>query len=288
MELQESQRRAIMQQYPGFYRLTAVVILIGIGIFIGWILFADKDGYGMNLFTEFVGIGFTYLIVDWLVRQRDETQAKEKLKDELLDDFRSDVNHVAKHAVNKLRRYGWLFDGSLKNLNFYGANLAGAELGSANLKGVNLHHAMLEKAVINNVNLEMADLEKTNLRDAILRNSNLAGCDIGNSDLQNADLRRANLLWASLYRANLEGANMGGAFLLGADLRGANLKAVNLWDADIASIDIDSETQFDINTILPDGSHWRNINDLERFVEGHWKPTKHRAPSNSQEVKPIF
>lgn len=268
MELRETERQAIVQQYPGLYRLTAVITFVGIGIMIGWMLFADKDGYSMNLFTEFIGIGFTYLIVDWLVRQRDEVQRRAKLKDELLDDFRSDDNPTAKRAANKLRKEKWLSDGSMEGQNFRKANLAGAELYGANL--------------------ERAYLQEAQLNDTAFYDSNLAGCYLGESNLQNADLRRSNLSHARIYDANLENARLGGASLHGASLRGSNLKGAKLWDADLLGVDIDEETKFDNTTILPDGSNWSSNNDLKQFIEGPWSPRKHRAPSHSSKVRIIF
>lgn len=268
MELQESQRRAIMQQYPGFYRLTAVVILIGVGILIGWILFADKDGYGMNLFTEFVGIGFTYLIVDWLVRRRDENQQRAKLKDELLDDFGSDDNPTAKRAANRLRKEQWLFDGSMEGQSFRGANLEGAKLWKANL--------------------ERADLGDSNLNNADLYDCNLAGCYLDGSKLRNADMRRTNLTHARIFDADLENANLGSTALYNADLRGSNLKGAKLWNTDLFALEIDEKTQFDTNTMLPDGEYWSSNEDLQKFIDGIWKPKKARIPGHSSKVRMRF
>src|SRR5690606_1431524 len=100
---------------PDPYRLTAdqqqlfnraMWIVTGIGI--GWVLFADKEGYFTNVFTELLGVAGTFFVIDYWVRRRDERQRVEELKAQLLRQVRSSENVVAKHAVHELREHEWL------------------------------------------------------------------------------------------------------------------------------------------------------------------------------------
>ncbi len=147
MEQREAERHLIMQQYPGFYRITTVVVLICIGILIGWILFADKDGYGMNLWTEFVGVGFTFLVLDWWGKQQDKREQKEQrlkqLREDLIYDVAKGENRKAISAIKSLDRHGWLRDGSLAQANLQHAKLENAPIRYGNLNNANLEYADL-------------------------------------------------------------------------------------------------------------------------------------------------
>jgi uncharacterized protein YjbI with pentapeptide repeats len=63
---------------------------------------------------------------------------------------------------------------------------------------------------------------------------------------------------AKLIQVNLANANLWGAILHGVDLTGANLANANLY-----------QTQFDSDTILPDGENWTPDADLAPFLNGH-------------------
>lgn len=99
--------------------------------------------------------------------------------DELIVELRSGKNNRALAAIDKLRKYGWLSDGSLAGVNLWGANLAGANLERANLVGVNLSAANLS-----NVNLNLASLNKARLVGADLSGANLYEAQIVGTSLQ--------------------------------------------------------------------------------------------------------
>lgn len=77
-------------------------------------------------------------------------------------------------------------------------------------------------------------------------------------------LSDGSLIRSAFYGANWAKADLQGAMLRGAALIHANLKGANLRDANIEGVDF-SYAQFDKHTILPDGSHWATIEDLDRF-----------------------
>ena len=154
MEQRETERQEIIRQYPDFYRIATALLLIGFLALLGSVLFSDKIGYGMNLWTDVLVMVFTYLILDWYIKQREERRSREIRIEDLIDDLSSGVNDVSVYAAKKLRKYKSLFDGSLENLDLRRAKLAGADLRSAKLA-----HANLADAILIDAELTMADLQ---------------------------------------------------------------------------------------------------------------------------------
>jgi hypothetical protein len=108
------ENRGIYTQYKFFYKIFGGVVLVGIGVFIGWMLFADKEGYIANLFTDGISIVITVFILDLWARHRDERREGARLKAALIGKMGSQLENEARRAVEELRLYGWLVDGSLK------------------------------------------------------------------------------------------------------------------------------------------------------------------------------
>ncbi|MFW5708686.1 MAG: pentapeptide repeat-containing protein [Chloroflexota bacterium] len=155
---------------------------------------------------------------------------------ELVTDLRSGDPVIIQQSAAQLRARRWLMDGSLRE-------------------------ASLNNIILSEVNLFMADLRGTNLRAARLQRTNLFKANLENADLTTTDLRgsflgEANLRSARLANANLEAVNLEKADLRGADLRGANLRGARLDGALLNGV------QCNIQTILPDGTHWRGPDDL--------------------------
>lgn len=120
-----------------------------------------------------------------------------------------------------------------------------ADLTGASLEGVSLRQANLPDAVLDRANLSHSDLQGANLRQASLYRANLSWARMDGSNLGMADLRFASLERANLCRVNLHGAN-----LLGANLAGACVENSDLTEA-----------------ILPDGTHFTDEVDFERFTD---------------------
>src|SRR4051794_9185190 len=82
------------KDYAWLMRVTRGAVLIGIGILIGMILFADstsRQAYVINVFTGILGLGATALIFDELGRKRNE----DELKRQLVIDAASTSNPIA-------------------------------------------------------------------------------------------------------------------------------------------------------------------------------------------------
>ena len=120
----------------------------------------DWWGFFLNLGTELIGAAVVYLL---LSRVLDATEKREDLKRQLRHELGSSVKDVAVAAAEKLRREGWLSDGSLRRAFLEGANLEGADLYKANLWGAYLMNANLVGANLVGANLERAFLEGAEL-----------------------------------------------------------------------------------------------------------------------------
>jgi uncharacterized protein YjbI with pentapeptide repeats len=215
----------------------------------------DWESFALNFSTEMAGAAVTFILLDWIVGERERRAAlreeEELLRDALLGRLSSTVRDVAVNAADELRRMGWLTDGTLRESPMRLANLEQADLAQADMAGANMHRATLKGADLREANLNRADLSGAWLNEARLWKAQMA----------ESNLWQARLHGANLRQANLQGASMNGARLPGADLRGANLQDADLTDANLTN------AQFDNATILPDGTRWTPEFDLARFTD---------------------
>ncbi|MEL6367300.1 MAG: hypothetical protein AAFQ16_04995 [Pseudomonadota bacterium] len=93
----------IHQEYSFLYQLLGGLFLLGIGILIGWMLFADKEGYIANLFTESLGILITVFVVNQLARRLTEVQGKKNRVYELHQLYWVELVRARRFASNTLR-----------------------------------------------------------------------------------------------------------------------------------------------------------------------------------------
>lgn len=145
-----------------------------------------------NVGTDFVSIAITVLGIDALNQRREARLEKRRL----IREMGSRDNGIALRAVQELREYGYLSDGSLHSAWLMRANLEAAELYSADIRGAALHSA----------NLRGAELIGANLSRAALWRTNLAEADLIDADLSDANFKYANLEGARVTRNQLEKA----------------------------------------------------------------------------------
>lgn len=244
------------------YQILGGIVLVGIGLVIGQVLFAGDEGYATNLFTEGLALGATVFVLNLLARQREERTLKKRLIQQLGSSF----NIIALTALEELWSRGWLQDGSLRGADLSRADLRGADLGKANLTGVQFFSRRYGHARFDNTtrlpdetfwqdDYPISDIQRyTNpdhpdywrgygLREANLARrdytaANLRGADMFASNLWNAQLPRANLQRAILIRARMRNANLTAANLKEAELDYADLRQANLIDADFSGADM--------------------------------------------------
>src|SRR5262245_28565256 len=99
MEQRWNEIRGIHTSYTLFYRVS----LVGIGILIGWLLFADKQAYLTNVFTEAIGVIGTFFVLDWWTRRRDNERDEYQLRQRLIIQMRSRDNAIALQALEEIR-----------------------------------------------------------------------------------------------------------------------------------------------------------------------------------------
>lgn len=288
------------EQQHFFNRIVLAIVLVGLGIWIGSLIFSgdESSGYATNIYTEILSVAVTVGILDYLNRRRDEQSRVKELKARLVREAGGQSNEAAKRAVDELRANGWLIgedslikgahmeganlqevnlkdanlqkanlkDANLQRANLEGTTLQGANLFAANLQGARLEFVNLEGARLEFVNLDdawspFAHLEGANLGRASLKAALLTGISLKGANLLGANLENAHLRFANLAGANLQSANLQGAILYDAKLEGSNLSGANLEGAKIQN------TKFDESITLPDNTKWSLETDLTDFTD---------------------
>jgi hypothetical protein len=178
------------------------VTLLALGLLIAalyfypesWPLYNLVNTFYSNLSSELFGIALTVLLIDALYELRQAQQ----LKAQLIREMRSPDNGIALRAVEELRAYGWLSDGSMKGSDLHKANLVEADLHGANLDGCDLRNANLKNVSLREASLIGTNLLGANLQGALLRRANLSQTILSNANLSNAILVNANLVGSKL------------------------------------------------------------------------------------------
>ena len=239
--------RDIYRDFGGFYEIGGGLLLVLLGVFIGLFVFNQTADYSTNLYTEFLSICATVFVLDTRARRREQRRQVDELKARLLREAASAVNEPASRALEELHQRdllkgadGWLIRADLEKANLHGVKT----LESANLHSANLNRAILAEAVLFDANLSAADLNHADLSGAMLSYANLKGAYLGNANLQGAKLRGADMQRANLNYAQLQGV----------DMRKAKLNGATFF-----------ETQFDTDTIMPDGEAWQAGLDLTQY-----------------------
>jgi hypothetical protein len=129
-----------------------------------WLQGMSTEMTGALIATILFGVVIGYLEE----RDNKETLRNENIRALLMVDMGGLDNAEALHAVDRLRQYGWLTNGTLKDTPLIDANLANANLESAYLRGV----------IFTNAILTGADLRGANLRGAIFTGADLAGAQL--------------------------------------------------------------------------------------------------------------
>ena len=289
---------AIDKQYPYVYSIIAGLVFVGIGIAVGYVVFADTASYTTNLFTEAISVALTVFVLNVLAERREQGREKQRLNLEM----GSNDNGIALKALREAHSNRWLHDGTFRGMGWRKPNWQGAWLVSVDLEGIAIHEGNLQSVQIVGSNLKGAFLDGTDFRGAHLRNSELQGASLQWADLrgektilwaakmqgakmweakmQKADLTVADLRQAEMVRVDLEEANLAGADLRGAHLQGANLKNAELVETTMGR----TEAKFDETTYyLPDNTLWTPETDMKRFTDpdhpNFWRSDKLKSPA---------
>ncbi len=238
-----------------------------------------KDDYSLNLYTEFLGVIvsviITVFIIDTINRRRDQHRREEDSKVRLVRQVRSPEPVFVRNALHEIQEQA-MFRGEKSILQ--GEFLFGARWENVTLNYFNLKQSDMTDSTLKNALFFMAEMQRINLWiskmvDVGFLHSNLAESNLGNSTLVRVKMRTVNLQGANLELAKMEGIEIRNSNLTCTSLKGSDLKNAILED-----------NKYDENTILPDGSHWKEGTDLTRFTDpGHnccfWRSPDPNSPA---------
>jgi uncharacterized protein YjbI with pentapeptide repeats len=244
--------RRIRRRYKDFYIVGGGLLIVCLGLWAGWHLFAQIRGdYQVNVWTSLIDFVLTVVVIN----QLNEVRAKKQLREQLMRELGSSDNALALRALRELRAHEWVNDSwlqraflesaNLRRAVFNGADLREAWCISANLEeaqmwGTNLQGAILWSAALPGANLGLANLVEVRALDA-----DFQGAELGQADIHDATMINANFRDANMWAVNLQGADLNNA-----DLRGSNLNQANLQDANTTNVQLDEKTR------LPNGELW--------------------------------
>jgi hypothetical protein len=212
-------------------------LVMGIAILILGYRYQHPEGLSWNALTsdlyanvgvDFVSIAITVLVIDALNQRREVRMEKRRL----IREMGSRDNGIALRAVQELREYSYLSDGSLRSVWLMSANLEGAELYSADIRGAALHSANLRGAELVGANLSRAALWRTNLADAGLIYADLSGANFKYANLECARVTHNQLEKSYSLRGTVlpNGKVYDGSFQLKGDIDEAKQDGIDISD----------------------------------------------------------
>lgn len=160
--------------------------------------------FWQGISTEMVGAIMTTIIFGIALVFFQESQAEQRLQEDLVFQMSSPTNSFAIQAVRRLDREGWLTDGTLNRADLANGDLSNARLNGAQMIAVNLTDANLSNAFLTNAILVDAMLDDANLNNTFLLRADLENVDFGDADLSSAYLLAANLKDADLSSAGFD------------------------------------------------------------------------------------
>lgn len=228
-----------------------------------WVLArnGDWDSFILNFSTEMGGAFVTFILIDQILGKREKRDEEERERQlnrvDRVKRMSSEINAIARRAVEEFRDSRELFTGALHGISITGADLSNANLQGANLEGIHGVKSKLISANLQGVNFKVAFLIEAYLQNADLGDANLQGAFLSGSDLQGAKLTGANLEKVIL-----------GYTIIGIAEDGTELR---------------HETKFDEHTIMADGNPWTPETDLTRFTNPthpqFWRSNKPNSPA---------
>jgi uncharacterized protein YjbI with pentapeptide repeats len=216
-----------------------------------------------NASTELASIAITVLIIDALNYRRE----KQDQKTRLLGEVRNRDNGLALRALEEMRAFGWIMDGTLAQANLWGANLEEADLNEVVLRGAQMGRANLRSAVLFDADLREVDLSRAVLDGADMSRADLRRVDLSGATLLGVKADWINLHMADLSRANLAGASLNWASLQRADLNMTNLQDTSLRKANLTGVRFLSDAQLYRarrlrGAVMPDGTRYNGRYNL--------------------------
>lgn len=225
-EIEKELRKGFLKRILYFFNIHNVALLLllvslAVGTF-GYLLengimfdlmTLNSDFYA-NISTELLSISITVLVIERLIRKREETE----LKRQLVRELKSNDNATALRALEELNAHDWSRHGAIRR-----AHLLRANFKNGYLKNVDLSYTWMRDA-----NFENAYMQGTKLRGAVLVGVNLKGAKA----LTSIQLSEAKMLLAATMP---NGKRYDGRFNLEGDIIVATSKKYDMSDPESAA-----------------------------------------------------
>lgn len=151
-------------------KLLLPIILI-MSLVMGAISAYDSTGFDWRNFfggisIELIGGVITFYLIDNFVMKSEDDSSHRK---SLISQLENPNNGIVKRAIQELRSYGWLQDGSLYGWFIQRANFDGINMKDANVNGLGLFRCSLKDVRITDKQLaQLNDLRLTHMPDGTL------------------------------------------------------------------------------------------------------------------------
>jgi uncharacterized protein YjbI with pentapeptide repeats len=203
-------------------KTTIITLLLIVGASLALFAFQlqekpDWPGLLINLSAGFIGAALTFVLIDVLLRGREE-QAKDKAR--FVSELRVGEQSARQAALARLAELDGLLNADLR-----GINLEGLKLKAFDFSGANLTDTKFFGCDLTDTRFIASNLTDADLRGSVLTSANLHGAVLDGTDLRGA---------------HLEGAKLTGAMFRGCDLSGANLHRATFDEEALASAKIDN------------------------------------------------
>ncbi len=171
------------------WRLLLGIVIVLSAITIGAWVFRDKiQEYNINLYTSLINELYSLLILGGIAlyfagkakKQQTDAKRKEKLQ-HLLSRCESADPKTALRAIEELRTFGFLTDGSLRNHSFRNVRVKNAPFAEADLEGCAFFSSELELAdfrdikgegiQFSNCRMKYADFSYAEIPDSVFESS---------------------------------------------------------------------------------------------------------------------
>lgn len=146
-------------------------IILGVSLLIGIISAFDDTGFDWRNFfgsisIELIGGVITFYLIDNFVMKNEDEISQRK---SLISQLENHNSGIVKRAIQELRSYGWLQDGSLYGWFIQRANFEGIDLKDATVNGLGLFRCNLTGVRISDEQLaQLNDLRLTHMPDGSL------------------------------------------------------------------------------------------------------------------------
>ncbi|MEO8611847.1 MAG: pentapeptide repeat-containing protein [Chloroflexota bacterium] len=178
--LQEIKR--IWKDFRFVYRVLGGLILVGLGVLMGWMVFSEKQiDYALSCTTNLISIFITVFVINLLAEQREREREKRELKNHLIREMRKSQPETRKDAFEECLLRHWFNNGTLAYEDMRGVKLHDFEFG-----------------------IQFADLRGTNLQNAELYNTRFFYSNMQGANLLYSDVKGAKFFGTNLWEANFE------------------------------------------------------------------------------------